>query len=343
MRPRGSVPSAFSVSRVLAGAAALVLLAGCSTSGDTDDLPTREPVVPAVAPTATTPDGRVLPTGRPIGALVAVPGTSLLAALDNTALSIIDPAADPAVLRTITLPAPAAAIAPGKTGEILAAAPNRVLRVDAATGAISEIPAEGDLRAVQLRSDGTLLIGTEDGTVRTIDPAGAVLDTVTGLVSADALAQAGNTVTVLDRHQTSITELNLDKDTLGLALRAGDGAAAMIADPHQRLIITDTDGSELLVYTADPLVLRQRFPVGSSPYALAYDQRSDTVWVTCTQSNQIVGFDLSTGIPEEVGRHSTVRQPNSVAIDERTGDLFVGSATGDGLQWIRADQRKRGQ
>jgi hypothetical protein len=117
----------------------------------------------------------------------------------------------------------------------------------------------------------------------------------------------------------------------------------MIGDHFGRRLVTDTDGAELLVYTADPLVLHQRFPVGSSPYALAYDQRSETVWVTLTGSNEVVGYELSTGIPVEVGRYPTVRQPNSATVDARTGDLFVGSATGDGLQRIGADQRKRGQ
>jgi hypothetical protein len=34
-----------------------------------------------------------------------------------------------------------------------------------------------------------------------------------------------------------------------------------------------------------------------------------------------------------------VRQPNSVAVDADTGDLYVGSATGDGLQRIPAAGR----
>ncbi|WP_040779143.1 YncE family protein [Nocardia pneumoniae] len=336
MRPRGSILSA------LAGVAVPVLLAGCSSGPGGADLPSRDPATAAVAPAVTTPPaGRVLPTG-PVAALEADPGTGLLAVLDGTALTVVDPGAAQPVVRTVTLPDRASSLAPGRPGEMLAAAPGRVLRVDLAGGAVGAVAVDGDARSVLARPDGGLLVGTADGRVLEVAPGGAVTGTVSGLVSADELAEADGKVTVLDRHQTAIFELDLGRDRFGLALRAGDGATRMIGDARGRFVVTDTAGGELLVYTAGPLVLRQRFPVGSSPYAIAYDQRSDTVWVTCTQRNEVVGFDLSTGIPKEVGRYATVRQPNSVTIEQHTGDLFVGSATGDGLQRIGADDRKRG-
>ncbi|MGY1897642.1 hypothetical protein [Nocardia gipuzkoensis] len=335
MRPRGSVVSAF------AGAAVLVLLAGCSGAGG-PDLPTRDPATAAVAPAVTTPPaGRVVPAG-PIAALEADSGSRLLAALDGAVLTVVDPAAAEPVVRTVTLPDRASGLTPGRPGEMLAAAPGRVLRVDLASGAVTAVAVDGDVRSVRARDDGGLLVGTADGRVLELTGGGEVTRTVSGLVSADELAEADGKLTVLDRHQTAIFEVDPGKKRPGLALRAGDGATELIGDARGRFVVTDTAGGELLVYTAGPLVLRQRFPVGSSPYALAYDQRSDTVWVTCTQRNEVVGFDLSTGIPKEVGRYATVRQPNSVAVEQGTGDLFVGSATGDGLQRIGADDRKRG-
>ncbi|MFD6157190.1 YncE family protein [Nocardia sp. NPDC060256] len=372
MRPRGWVRlAAFAGSAVvtprnrtlrvptaLVGVAALALLTGCSNSPDSDNLPTRDPATAAVSPTDTPhPAGDVTRLSSPVRALLTEASTGEIAALDastdtSTVLFLIDPATlgrtDPngvpdAGVRALSLSARGASLAQGKPGELLVAAPNRIFRVNIAAHSVSEIPFDGDARSVQRRDDGTLLVGTADGKVRTLATDGAVTRTVTGLVSADALALTDGHVSVLDRRQTSVTEIELGKDDLGLALRAGDGATNMIADHFGRIIVTDSTGGELLVFSAGPLVLRQRFPVNSSPYALAYDQRSDTVWVTCTQSNEVVGFDLSTGIPAEVGRYPTVRQPNSVTIDQRTGDMFVGSATGDGLQRIRADDRKRGQ
>ncbi|MGS2811167.1 YncE family protein [Nocardia sp. MW-W600-9] len=336
MRPRGSVASA------LVGAAALVLLTGCAGEDGAPDVPTREPATAAVSPaTATAPAGQVVPATA-TKALLAERETGRLAALDTagTTLSLIDPAA-PATARTVALPAAGAALAQGTPGEVLVAAPNRVLRVDATAGTITEVAVDGDVHSVQTRTDGNLVIGTADGKVVELRPDGSVARTVTGLVSADAIALTGENITVLDRKQTAVVSVR--DDALGLMLRAGDGAANAIADPEGRIIVTDTAGGELLVYSAGPLVLRQRFPVASSPYALAYDPRSSTVWVTCTQSNEVVGYDLSTGIGVEVGRFPTLRQPDAVTVDPRTGDLFVASAAGDGLQRIGADERKRGQ
>ncbi|MGW4632108.1 hypothetical protein [Nocardia sp. NPDC004415] len=336
MRPRGSLASAF------LGAAALVVLTGCAGDDGGPDVPTREPATAAVSPATTvSPTGQVLPAPA-TAALLAERSTGRVAALDTagTTLTLIDPAA-PTAPRTVTLPATGVTLAQGAPGEILVAAQGRVLRVDAATGAVTETAVDGDVRSVQTRSDGTLVVGTADGTVRVLAADGTVTRTVTGLVSADAIAVTGEDITVLDRKQTAVVSVR--DDALGLMLRAGDGATNLVTDPHGRIVVTDTAGGELLVYSAGPLVLRQRFPVPSSPYALAYDPRSDTVWVTRTQSNEVVGYDLSTGIGVEVGRFPTLRQPDAVTVDERTGDLYVASAAGDGLQRIGADERKRGQ
>ncbi|WP_349304746.1 YncE family protein [Nocardia cyriacigeorgica] len=327
----------------------LALLAGCSSDTDPDKVPTRDPATAAVSPEqATTPAGTVLNAPAPIGALVAEARTGRIAALDaradTAAVYLIDPGNPaPEATRTVALAAPGATVVQGAPGEVLIPTTGKVLRVDVTTGAITEVSVDADVRSVHPGAGGGLVIGTADGRVLWLDARGEVTDSVDGLISADALAVAGDRVAVLDRRQTSITEIDPAEDHLGLALRAGDGATNMIGDRFGRIVVTDTAGGELLVYTTAPLVLHQRFPVRSSPYALAYDPESDTVWVTCTQSNEVVGFDLSTGIPEEVGRYPTVGQPNSVTVDERSGDLFVGSATGDGLQRIRADERKRGQ
>ncbi|MGV9414155.1 YncE family protein [Nocardia sp. NPDC003693] len=338
MRRRGWIRSA------LAGVAVLTLLAGCSSDEDTTDKPTIDPPTPAAAPVPATAPAGTVTAGAPIEALFSEPQTGILAEViePGNVLRLRDPGSD-RIRTTLTLPGNAADLAPGAPGEILVAVPDAVLRVEAATGLGALVRVDGDVRAVARRADGDLVAGLGSGKVLVLKPDGTVRHSVSGLVSADQIDATGDQIVVLDRRQTIITELNLDKDRPGLSLRAGDGATHMIGDHFGRRIVTDTLGSELLVYTADPLVLHQRFPVGSSPYALAYDQRSETVWVTLTGQNEVVGYDLSTGIPVEVGRYPTVRQPDSVTIDDRTGDMFVGSATGDGLQRIGADQRKRGQ
>ncbi len=324
------------------------LLAGCSGDSESGagDAPTREPATPAVSPPlASAPAGEVYPAPAPLASLATDPGSGFLAGLDpaGTGLALLDPATTPPTVHEVRLPTSARDIAAGTPGEFLAAGDGVILRIDAADRTVTEVAVDGDLRTVRSRPDGTLIAGTADGRVLVFDGTGKIQHTVTGLASADEIALTGDTVAVLDRRQTLVTEIGSGYENLGLALRAGTGAANLIEAPDNRVVVTDPDSGQLLVFTTDPLVLRQRYPVGSSPYALAYDRGSDTVWVTCTQSNEIVGYDLSTGAPREVGRYPTVRQPNAVTVDADTGDLYIGSATEPGLQRISADQRERGQ
>ncbi|MBP2211679.1 hypothetical protein LZP97_07630 [Rhodococcus sp. DMF-1] len=316
---------------------ALALVTGCSSSSGGDSLPTIDPATPAVAPEpAVPPAGTVQALGRAVEALAVDPGTSTVAALagDGSRLLLLraaDPAAAP---REVTLPAAAATVLAGVDGEVLAPGAGVVTRVDVRSGAVTEVPVDGDARAAAVLADGRLAVGTADGVTHLVDPASGATQTVPGLASVDALAAVGTELAALDRRQTSLTEVDVADGDLGLALRAGEGATQLATDPLGRVLVTDTRGGELHVYTLDPLVLRQRYPVPNAPYGVAYDSANDLVWVTSTGSNEVVGYDLSTGIPQERGRYATVRQPNSVVVDTAGAVLVIGSGTGDGLQRI---------
>ncbi|MGH3596223.1 MAG: YncE family protein, partial [Mycobacterium sp.] len=137
---------------------------------------------------------------------------------------------------------------------------------------------------------------------------------------------------------TSITTIGVD-GKVGQALRAGQGATTVAADPAGRLLVADTRGGQLLVFGADPLILRQAYPVRQSPYGLAASR--GLTWVSQTAANTVIGYDLSTGIPVEKVRYPTVRQPNSLAFDDASGTLYVVSGSGEGVQVIEhaADPR----
>jgi sugar lactone lactonase YvrE len=76
--------------------------------------------------------------------------------------------------------------------------------------------------------------------------------------------------------------------------------------------------------------------VPESPYGVAYDARNDLAWVTQTGSNEVASYSLDTGIPVEAQRFATVRQPNSIAVDNEHGIVYIASATGAGIQRIPA-------
>ncbi|MGF6888106.1 sugar lactone lactonase YvrE [Nocardia sp. GAS34] len=345
-RPGLRAVSRSSMAALLAVATAAALLSGCSkNSGYTGSTPAAAPGHAATAPATTaTPAGTVVPSG-PIAAALAEPATGALLLLDSDGVTvrILDPADLAAPARTVTLPARTTALTPGPEGQVLAAAGSQVLHIDPAAASVHATPVDGQVRSVAQRADGTVAAGLADGRVLILGADGHVTQTFTGLGGNDAIVAPGSAIVTLDRDRTTLTQVDIKRARPGLQLRAGIGAVNMITDHFGRMLVTDTAGGALLVYTPDPLEMHQWFPVGSSPYAEAYDQATETLWVSLTGTNEVVGYDLSTGIPEEVRRFATVRQPNSVTVDSRTGDLFVGSATGAGLQRIGADERKRGQ
>jgi sugar lactone lactonase YvrE len=243
--------------------------------------------------------------------------------------------------RAIHLPGPATALTGDGDGNAYLSTRGGYFVVDLTGGQVAHVgvrDAENiDFTAIAWRGDRAVVLGTADGTVyavasgRPTDDAGRVANRTKVFARVDSLAAQGNTVAVLDRAQTSVTAIGAD-GKVGQALRAGQGATTIAADPAGRLLVTDTRGGQLLVFGVDPLILRQAYPVPQSPYGLTGSR--GLTWVSQTAANMVIGYDLSTGIPVEKVRYPTVRQPNSLAFDDASGTLYVVSGSGQGVQVI---------
>ena len=337
------------------------LLAGCSSKLTDPGPATIEPAGAATSPPPDRPPaGDVLAlTGRPTAALFD-PTTSSLAVFTPGAdpqapgtLTIIGPAG---AARPVALPAGTTAIAGDGKGAVYATTRGGFVTVDLATGGLAATTIDGhdatDFTAVARRVDGRLLVGSAAGAVYVLADQTSSGQTGSGQTDSgqtgsnqtrvtaettifsrvDAIVTEGETAVVLDRAQTSVTALN-QQGAVQQALRAGLGATTIAADPAGRVLVTDTRGGQLLVFSVDPLIQRQGYPIGESPYAIA--SSNTLVWVSQTAINSVAGYDLGTGIPVEKVRYPTVRQPNSLAFDEVSGTLYVVSGSGDGIQVIR--------
>ena len=337
------------------------LLAGCSSKLTDPGPATIEPAGAAASPPPERPPvGDVLALGgRPTAALFDTATSSLVVFTPGTdppapgALTIVGPNG---AVRPVVLPAGATAIAGDGEGAVYATIRGGFVTVDLATGRLTETAIDGhgatDFTALTRRADGRLLVGSAAGAVYVLADqtdsgqtgsdqtgsiqTGSIQTGVTAQTSifsrVDAIVTEGETAVVLDRGQTSVTALN-QQGAAQQALRAGLGATTIAADPAGRVLVTDTRGGQLLVFSVDPLIQRQGYPVGESPYALAGSKT--LVWVSQTGINSVAGYDLGTGIPVEKVRYPTVRQPNSLAFDEVSGTLYVVSGSGDGIQVIR--------
>ena len=221
-------------------------------------------------------------------------------------------------------------------GHVYASTRGGYFRVDIAEGRVTRVEVDGqgdtDFTAIARRADGKLVLGSADGAVYTLSSDTAVGAQLKIFARVDALVTQGNTAVVLDRGQTSVTTVDASGAKAEHALRAGEGATTLAADPVGRVLVADTRGDGLLVFGTDPLMLRQRYPVRDAPYGLAGSSR--LAWVSQTRTNMVIGYDLATGIPVEKVRYPTVQQPNSLAFDEASGTLYVVSGSGAGVQVI---------
>ena len=320
----------------------LTLVAGCSAKTLEGAPPTIEPAQPADSPVLSqAPAGVVHPLdGKPQAAIFDRRTTQLVILTSGLATAapakIIAMGSQQTSPRVIDLPGPATALAGDGSGNAFLSTRGGYFMVDLSAGRVARVPVSGaetvDFTAIARRADGTVALGTADGSVYTLASGQPTTGNRTKIFGQiDSLAAQGNTVAVLDRGQTSVTTVGVD-GKVGQQLRAGQGATTMVADPAGRLLVTDTRGGQLLVFGVDPLILRQAYPVRQSPYGVAGSR--GLTWVSQTAANTVIGYDLSTGIPLEKVRYPTVRQPNTLAFDDAAGTLYVVSGSGGGVQVI---------
>ena len=332
----------------LAAAVVTVLATGCSSKILDPTPPTIPSATAAVSPpAAVAPAGRVISlAGRPTAVLhdAATSSLAVLTPGSDSTLTILDPRRSP---RTVRLPTAATAFAGDGAGTAWAATRGGVIRVDLNSAVATPLAVAGetgtDFTAVARRADGRLVLGSATGAFYVLDndlpnTGLKVSHRNDAFARVDAIVTVGDISVVLDRGQTSVTALGADGD-FRQALRAGLGATSLAADDAGRVLVTDTRGGQLLVFTVDPLMERQAYPVPESPYGVVGSRT--LVWGSQTASNTVIGYDLSTGIPVEKVRYPTVQQPDSLAYDEMSGTLYVVSGAGAGVQVIpKADGRR---
>lgn len=109
----------------------------------------------------------------------------------------------------------------------------------------------------------------------------------------------------LNRSETRIQEVLWRDGVEGATLRAGLGAGSMGGSEEGIAIVSDTVGSQILVYMVDDVIrLHQTAPVPLSPWAAAWD--GELAWVASTATNTATSFDISRGVPVKESEVSTI-------------------------------------
>lgn len=327
-------------SRIAIPLAGVLVLAGCSSAkSDSDDLQiVANPVAaqPAVSPAVTVkPAGQVLP-GSAVSA-VAVSGSTLVVALaqqPSLQLYDLDALASPPVNMPLYGTASRLTVAPGRV-EIAEPGQGVVQQLTLPDRKLTETKTGGQpASSIAYGADRLVAMGAAKDIQ--VLPASGPARTIGGQIySADDVLAAGDGVVVLDRLRTAVFSVDVAGGKINEGLRAGDGAANAVADSYGRILVTDARAGALIAFSASPLIMRQRYPVPGGAYGIAYDAKRSLAWVTLTARNEVVGFDVRGGEPVEKYRFPTVRQPDSVGVEDQSGRVIIGSAAGEGTQVIQ--------
>jgi DNA-binding beta-propeller fold protein YncE len=183
-------------------------------------------------------------------------------------------------------------------------------------------------------ADGQVLVGDEGGGTLSIVTDGQVTATLDSQTQPGGVAVLGNVAGVVDVGAYTLTSYDVPAGKLMEVVAAGKGPTHLVADNRGRFLVADTRGDAVLTFAAGPLRQTARYPLPGTPYGLAYDATGQVLWVTLTATNQVVGLSTAGDELTEVARFSTVRQPNTVAVDPDTGRVFVGSRTTGELELI---------
>jgi len=269
--------------------------------------------------------------GKPEG-LAFDPSAGLLAVALRapSRLDFIDPGSL-AVKRRLRLPAPARHLAFARSdGGILvpAEAADALLVVAPGAGVLSSTPV-GNHPHDAVAANGSIFVADEHS-----DQV-SVLRGERNVATLDAPEQPGGIASADGRYiaLVAVAERVLqvyDAQTLeSLGSTSAGVGPTHVVSLGRRAYVADTEGDLVREFWVGPEPRQTAVAAApGTPYGIAVDPRRRRLWVTLTATNRLAGFALGGPRPRRFATYPTVRQPNSVEVDPRTGDVFVAGAEG---------------
>ncbi|MGB2852408.1 MAG: hypothetical protein WBC01_12165 [Solirubrobacterales bacterium] len=296
------------------------------------------PMEPGVAPKTTSkPVGTVLdlPGGGEAEGVIADPSTGLAAVgtRDPDALYLVRDPLGQATIRRVAIPESPRHMqlaAPG--GPILTTAERTddLIEVSLPDGKVSSVRV-GDFPHDATATAGKVFVGDEGGDTISVVSGGTVEATLSAPEQPGGIAASGTIVGVIavaERVLATYDAVSLERTG---QVGAGVGPTHIVGGNDGRFYVTDTEGDAILVFEAGPepsLLDRTNLP--GRPYGIAIDNRRGRLWVTQTDRNRVVEYELTDLAPKRLRTFPTVQQPNTVAVDPRSGYVYVaGRAKGE--------------
>lgn len=311
----------------LAVATGLVSLAGCGSETPTKD-DGKTAAEPATSPALeATPAGHSRAIGpQPQGIVYDAKTDSLAVAVRHPyRLLLLDPTTL-AVRRTVDLPGKVRHLQVTKQGGTVlvpSETANKVFEVDLTTGRATATDVERHPHDAAGTETGEVLVGNEFSGSLSVVRRGEVIHTFSDLRQPGGVLSAGRLAVAVDVGDYTVTTYDLDTDTRVARVPAGKGPTHGVLAGLGRIAVTDTRGDQVLLYTLDPLKQMGSVNLPGSPYGVAGDPSTKTVWVTLTGKNQLVGLDVGGDRPRVIATYPTVRQPDTVAVAPGARTLWV--------------------
>ncbi|MDQ1631968.1 MAG: hypothetical protein QOC80_1940, partial [Frankiaceae bacterium] len=305
---------------------------------------------PAVAPPPTIPPaGKVVPVGSAVeGVVVDGPTRTAVAAVRDRRLALLD--ADTGALRTtvsvggtarhLQLAQPGGPVlVPGEDTDLLVQIGLPRGEVVASTR-VGRQPHD----AVYDPASRRVVVADELAGSTTFVQDGQAVATLPGPVQPGGLAVADGRAGVVDVRGRTLFVYDMAAAKEIARLPAGDGPTHAVPLGRDRLLVADTRGNALLVYSLGPMPREiGRLPQPGSPYGLAVDPARGAAYVALSATNQVLRFRITPDAgPDDPGLTQvgaplpTVQQPNSIGVDPRNGRLFIGSSAAAGDVQITA-------
>lgn len=324
------------VRRCIAVFCGVLALAAITSACGSDPGNTRPGAAePATAPaTTTTPTGTVRPVGSTPEGIVYDARSDLVAVAvrDPDRLLLLDPASF-AVRRSVPLPGEVRHLQVGTDGSVLVPveSANQFAQVALPGGTVRATDVRKQPHDAAQTGNGDIVVGDEFGKSISVVRDGRSIRTITDLTQPGGVVATGATsVAVVDVGAFTVSTYDLATFRRTARVSAGSGPTHGALLSGNRVVVTDTRGDRVRIFSLSPLreVASLRLP--GTPYGLAVDRTTNTAWVTLTARNQLVGLDVSGTTPRVIARYPTVRQPNTVAVAPGATRLWV-TGTADGV------------
>ena len=214
----------------------------------------------------------------------------------------------------------------GKTAELPTANPMLLQATDQPVTAAVKTTSGMIFAGSSDREDVDVYQDGEKTTIRVEDPTDAMI--------AVPVSGGEDSVYRINRRTTIIQNINVADKSAGAVLRVGLGVGTITPGAQGMALATDTIGKQFGVYlTHDVIRLHQTTPTTGAPWAIAWDDNRQQVWVATTDDNKIRRYQLGSGQGEELEAYNSIENTQSlVALPD--GMILAASATGTDVQVI---------